>query len=59
VSAAATNVVTIPAGVCTGAGAPCNNASPNTVSVNFTLTDDPKYKTGTYTATLTWTISAT
>lgn len=56
---AATNVVTIPAGVCTGAGAPCNNASPNTVSVSFTLTDDPKYKTGTYTATLTWTISAT
>ena len=56
---AATNVVTIPAGACTGAGAPCNNASPNTISVNFKLTDDPKYKTGTYTATLTWTISAT
>jgi hypothetical protein len=26
--------------------------------VTFTLTDDPKYKTGAYSATLTWTISA-
>jgi hypothetical protein len=58
-TAASTNVVTIPASVCTGAGSPCNNASPNTVSVSFTLTDDPKYKTGSYSATLTWTISAT
>jgi hypothetical protein len=56
---ASTNVVTIPAAACTGAGSPCNNASPNTVSVGFTLTDDPKYKTGNYSATLTWTISAT
>ncbi len=55
----ATTVVTIPAGVCTGAGSPCNNAATNTVSVSFTLTDDPKYKTGSYSATLTWTISAT
>jgi hypothetical protein len=29
------------------------------VNVNFALTDDPKYKTGAYSATLTWTISAT
>jgi len=56
---AATNVVTIGAGVCTGAGSPCGNAATNTVSVNFKLTDDPKYKTGgLYSATLTWTISA-
>lgn len=54
-----TNVVTIGAGVCTGAGSPCGNAATNTVSVNFTLTDDPKYKTGDFSATLTWTISAT
>lgn len=58
VSAAATNVITIGAGVCTGAGSPCNNASPNTVNVNFSLTDDPKYKTGSFSAVLTWTISA-
>ena len=56
---AATNIVTIAAGVCTGAGSPCNNAATNTVSVSFKLTDDPKYKTGgPYSATLTWTISA-
>ncbi len=56
---AARNVVTIGAGVCTGAGSPCGNAATNTVSVNFKLTDDPKYKTGgPYSATLTWTISA-
>lgn len=56
---AATNVVTIPASACTGAGSPCNNAATNTVTVSFTLTNDPKYKTGTYNATLTWTISTT
>jgi hypothetical protein len=56
---ASTKVVTIPAGACTGAGSPCNNAATNTVTVTFTLTDDPKYKTGSYSATLTWTISAT
>ena len=31
----------------------------NTASVAWALTDDPKYKTGTYTATVTFTISAT
>jgi hypothetical protein len=55
----ATNIVTVPAGACTGAGSPCNNAATNTVSVNFKLTDDPKYKTGSFSATITWTISAT
>lgn len=58
-TSAATNVVTIPAGACTGAGSPCNNAATNTVTVSLSLTDDPKYKTGAYSATLTWTISAT
>ena len=55
---AATNVVTIPASSCTGGGGSCSSADPNTVSVLFTLTNDPKYKTGSYTATVTWTISA-
>jgi hypothetical protein len=56
----ARNVVTaIPAGSCTGGGSPCTTASPNTVNLNFTLTDDPKYKTGSYSTTLTFTISAT
>jgi hypothetical protein len=57
---AATNVVTaIPAGTCTGGGSPCTTADPNTVILNFSLTDDPKYKTGSYSAILTFTISAT
>jgi hypothetical protein len=30
----------------------------NSASVNWTLTNDPKYQTGTYTATVTFTISA-
>jgi hypothetical protein len=55
---AATNVVTFSASECTGGGGSCSSASPNTVTVNFTLTDDPKYKTGSYSATLTFTISA-
>lgn len=55
-----TNVVTaIPAASCTGGGSPCSIADPNTVNLNFSLTDDPKYKTGSYSATLTFTISAT
>jgi hypothetical protein len=55
---AATNVVSIGASACTGGGAPCSMANPNTASVTFALTDDPAYRTGSYSATLTWTISA-
>jgi len=59
-AAGATSVVTaVPTLACTGSGSPCSSANPNTVAVNFTLTDDPKYKTGSYSATLTFTISAT
>jgi len=54
----ATNVVTFSASECTGGGGSCSSSSPNTVTVNFTLTDDPKYPTGSYSATLTFTISA-
>jgi hypothetical protein len=53
-----TGVVTIPATACTGGGGTCSSVSPNTLNVNFSLTDDPKYKTGSYSATLTFTISA-
>jgi len=56
----ATNIVTaIPAAACTGGGAPCSTVTPNTVTVNFSLTDDAKYQTGSYSATLIFTISAT
>jgi hypothetical protein len=54
-----TSVVTIPVSECTGGGGSCSSASPNTVTLNFTLTDDPKYSVGSYSATLTFTISAT
>ena len=53
-----TNVVTIGAGVCTGGGAPCSASNPNSVQTTFTLSNNPAYKTGTYSATLTFTISA-
>ena len=55
-----TSVVSgIPASACTGGGGSCSAADPNTVNLNFILTNDPKYKTGSYSATLTFTISAT
>jgi len=58
-TSAATNVVTLSASECTGGGGSCSSTSPNTVTLSFTLTDDPQYKTGSYSATLTFTISAT
>jgi len=53
---ATTNVVTVGAGACTGAG--CGNPDPNSVSVSLTLTDSPTFKTGTYTNSLLFSISA-
>jgi hypothetical protein len=60
-TASATNVVALPAAACTGGGSPCSTANPNTVTINFTLTNDPQYQTSAsgYSATLTFTISAT
>lgn len=54
----ATNVVSLGASACTGGGAPCSSANPNTTTITFSLPDDPRYQTGSYSATLTWTISA-
>lgn len=53
-----TSVVTMGASLCTGGGGSCSAANPNTVLSTFTLSDNPAYKTGTYSATLTFTISA-
>jgi hypothetical protein len=52
-------VTSIPAGACTGGGGNCSSAIPNTVSTSFTLTNNPAYKTGSYSSVLTFTISAT
>lgn len=56
--ASATSVLTVPTGKCTGVGA-CASANPNSLSTSFILADDPAYQTGSYSATLTFTISAT
>ena len=61
VSLTATPVVTLPSSACTGSGgsSSCPGTNPQTATVNFSLPDNPVYKTGTYSVTLTLTISAT
>jgi hypothetical protein len=54
-----TNVATIPPSACTGGGAPCSAADPNSVNVNFLLQNNPNYQTGSYSGVVTFTISAT
>lgn len=54
-----TPVLTVPASACTGGGGACSGQDPNTITLNFTLTDQPAYATGTYTAQVTFVISAT
>lgn len=51
-----TNVVTVGGGVCTGSG--CSGSDPNSVSISLTLVDSPTFKTGTYTTSLMFSISA-
>jgi hypothetical protein len=53
-----TSVVTMGASLCTGGGGSCSAVNPNTVQSAFTLSNNPAFKTGTYSATLTFTISA-
>lgn len=54
-----TPVLTLPASACTGGGGACSSASPNAVNLSFTLADSPAYATGSYSAKITFTISAT
>jgi hypothetical protein len=54
-----TPVLTLPASACTGGGGACSNANPNSVNLSFTLTNNPAYATGTYSAKVTFTISST
>jgi hypothetical protein len=58
-TSSATQVVTLPSSACTGGGSPCSATDPNSVSLTFTLADQPAVKTGSYTATVLFTISAT
>jgi len=50
-------VVSLPSNVCTGSGSGCSNQEPNTVLLSFSLPNLPHYKTGTYSAQLTFTMS--
>jgi hypothetical protein len=52
-----TSVLTLPASSCTGTS--CGNTTPNTMSLGFTLADNANTKTGSYTATVQFTVSAT
>lgn len=54
-----TPVATLPGGVCTGGGGACSSSDPNSVILNLALPNNPQFKTGTYTASITLTISAT
>jgi len=51
-----TNVVTVGAGACSGSG--CAGPNPNSVSISLTLVDSPTFKTGSYSTSLTFSISA-
>jgi hypothetical protein len=54
-----TPVLTLPASACTGGGGTCSASDPNSLTLNFTVVDDPSYATGSYSAKVTFTISAT
>jgi len=56
---AQTPLLTVPASACTGGGGACSSQDPNSVNLTFTLIDNPSYATGSYSATITFTISAT
>jgi len=58
-TSSATNVVTLPKSACTGGGGSCSASNPNSVVVTFTIPDTASIKTGTFTATVRFTISAT
>ena len=49
------NVLTVGAGVCVGTG--CAGTDPSVVTTNFIVADSPVFKTGAFSATLTYTIS--
>ncbi|MSV30185.1 MAG: hypothetical protein EXQ52_15790 [Bryobacterales bacterium] len=50
-----TTILTIGSGACTGPS--CFNADPNSMQINFILENDPQYSTGTYSASVLFTIS--
>ena len=55
-TSASTNVLTVGAGQCVGTG--CAGPDPSSVTVNLDLVNSPTFQTGSYSATLTFSISA-
>ena len=53
----ATPAVSLASGACTGGGSTCSTAEPNTVQLTLSAPDKPRYKTGSYSAQITFTIS--
>ena len=49
-------VVTVGGGACTGSG--CTGSDPNSVSISLTLVNSPAFRTGSYSTSLTFSISA-
>jgi hypothetical protein len=52
-----TPVVILPGGACTGGGTACSSQEPNTVLLTLSALNKPHYKTGTYSALISFTIS--
>lgn len=52
-----TSVVSIPKSTCMG-GTGCSSANPASMNLNFTVANSPAHQTGSFTVSLTFTISA-
>jgi hypothetical protein len=52
-----TPLVSLPGGACTGGGSVCSTQEPNTVLLSLSAPNNPQYKTGSYSALITFTIS--
>jgi hypothetical protein len=57
-TATQTSLVSLPGGACTGGGGACSTQVPNTVLLTLSMLSKPAYKTGAYSAQITFTISA-
>ena len=53
-----TPVLSVPASACTGGGGSCSAQNPNSMNISFKPTNNPAYPTGSYSARVTFTISA-
>jgi hypothetical protein len=54
---AQTPLISLPGGACTGGGGACSAQAPNTVLLNLSALNKAHYKTGAYSAQITFTIS--